>query len=260
MKYFCTLLCLFLLHFQSVVKAKEWRITGMYKGENLMVYNPSVTADVFCISEVYVNGVKSQDPIKSNSFEIDLSVYDLKPGDKVVIIFKQEKSCSPQILNMDAIQPISTYKVKSIELTEDEFLTWVTTDETDILPFYVEQYRWNKWVVVDTIRGKGHPDASYSVKVNFHGGKNIFRVKQIDHTLKPQLSQEVIFRSLKPEITYENSRNEIIFSDITFYELFNERGEIIRIGSNKKIDISGLSIGTYYLNYDNKMSVIKKRF
>lgn len=232
----------------------------MYKGENLMVYNPSVTSDVFCISEVYVNGVKSKDPIKSNSFELDLSVYDLKLGDKVVILFKQENSCTPQIINMEAIQPVSTFKVKSIELTEDEFLTWVTTDETDILPYYVEQYRWNKWVVVDTIRGKGHPDASYSVEVNFHGGKNIFRIKQMDYTLQPRMSEEVIFRSLKPEITYEDSRNEIIFSDKTFYELFNEKGEIVRVGSNKEIDVSGLPIGTYYLNYGNKTSVIKKRF
>ena len=238
-------------------------LKGVYQGQNLFVMNPFSASGVgFCVYEVTVNGSVTTDEINSSAFEIDLSIYQFKIGDKLVIKIKHKENCTPKILNPEVIKPKSTYKLTSIKVDRNGILSWTTTQETGSLPYIVEQFRWNKWVKVAKIPGKGNRGINnYSTKVRPHSGNNKFRVKQIDYTKKPRYSREVNFRSLKPPVTFSPLKptTEIVFSRETMYEIYDYYGNLILKGYKAKINISGLKKGDYFLNYDTKTGRFKKK-
>jgi len=244
-------------------KAGEIVLEGIFQGKNIYVMNPFAAAGVgFCVYEVTVNGKVSTDEINSSAFEIDLTVYQFKIGDKVEIVIKHKDNCVPKVLNPEVLKPKSTFNVTSIEVTKDGYLKWTTTNEAGKLPFIVEQYRWNKWIKVAEIEGKGTAGPnSYSVKVYPHSGNNKFRVKQVDYTKKPRLSEEVMFKSLQPPVTITSKKfeTEISFSAETMYEIYDAYGNRILKGIGDKVDISGLKKGEYFINYDNVMDQFKKK-
>ena len=238
-------------------------LKGVYQGQNLYVMNPFSASGVgFCIYEVIVNGHVTTDEINSSAFEIDLSVYQFKIGDKVVVRIKNKENCTPKILNPEVLKPKSTFKLSSIKVDRKGILTWATTNETGSLPYIIEQFRWNKWIKVGKVNGKGvRGTSNYSAKVKPHSGINKFRVKQIDYTKKPRYSREVNFRSLKPPVTFLPLKptTEIVFSRETMYEIFDYYGNLILKGYGAKIDIAGLKKGSYFLNYDTKTGTFKKK-
>jgi len=257
---FCMLIITLL---QSNLFASEIIIDGIFQGKNIYVMNPFASSGVgFCVYEVTVNGKVSTDEINSSAFEIDLSVYQFNIGDKVTIVIKHKDNCVPKVLNPEVLKPKSTFNTTSIEVTRDGTLKWTTTGESGKLPFIVEQYRWNKWIKVDEVEGKGTSGTNtYSVKVSPHSGNNKFRVKQIDYTKKPRYSQDVLFKSLQPPITITSKKfdTEITFSGQTMYEIYDYYGNRILKGIGSKIDISGLKKGEYFINYDNTMDQFKKK-
>ncbi len=248
---------------QISMRAGEIVIEGIFQGKNLYVMNPFASSGVgFCVFEVTVNGKVSTDEINSSAFEIDLSVFQFNVGDKITIVIKHKDNCVPKVLNPEVLKPKSTFNVTAIEVTKDGLLKWTTTNESGKLPFIVEQYRWNKWIKVDEIEGKGTAGPNtYSVKIHPHSGNNKFRVKQIDYTKKPRLSQDVLHKSLQPPVTITNKKfeTEITFSAETMFEVYDYYGNRILKGIGTRIDISGLKKGEYFLNYDNVMEQFKKK-
>ena len=249
----------------SVNNAQQKKvINGVYQGENLFVMNPFANTGVgFCVYEVTVNGEITTDEINSSAFEIDLSAFKLKIGEPVSIIIKHKEKCSPKILNRNVLKSKSTYKVVEINVDrKNNKLRWTTTNENGSLPFYVEQFKWKKWVRIKTIKGKGQKGLSkYSVTVSPHSGLNKFRVKQIDYSKKPRYSPEATFRSLAPEVTFspDKPKNEITFSAKTSYEIYNYYGRLITKGVGIKLNVAKLKKGRYFINYDNKMGSFTKK-
>jgi hypothetical protein len=141
-------------------------------------------------------------------------------------------------------------------------LKWTTSGEKGALPFQVEQYKWKKWVSVGTVDGKGtNGPNNYSIEITTHSGMNKFRVKQVDFSEKPRYSPEVTYRSLEPEVTFspEKPKNEIKFSAVTSYEIYDYYGRLITKGRGSLIDITKLKKGDYFLNYDNSMGQFSKK-
>jgi hypothetical protein len=246
------------------LRSEEITISGIYQGENLFVMNPFASSGVgFCVFEVTVNGQITTDEINSSAFEIDLSVFQLKSGDKVTIIIKHKEGCVPKILNREVLQSKSTFKV--LEITYDKksnSLKWSSSSEKGSLPFIVEQYKWKKWVNVGTVDGKGtNGPNEYSLKVFTHSGMNKFRIRQTDFSQKPRYSQEATFRSLDAEVTMspEKPKNEIIFSATTDYEIYDFYGRLVTKGRGNKVDISKYKKGDYFINFDNTMSQFSKK-
>jgi len=241
--------------------SQEIRLKGIYQGDNLYVMNPFSSSGVgFCIQEVRVNNKISTDEIASSAFEIDLSQYHFKLGDPVEVVIKHKSGCTPKILNPNVIQARSTFKTTKIEVGRDKILRWTSIGETGSLDYIVEQYRWNKWVKVGVVKGKGGATANqYSFKINPHSGQNKFRIKQIDYTKKARYSKDAIYRSMSPQITFKKSGNTIKFSQTTMYEIYDYYGNIVKKGNSDSIDISKLKKGEYFLNYDNKMDTFKKK-
>ncbi len=260
MKYIITAICLLYgiaSHAGSIV------LNGVYQGKNLYVMNPfAPVGDGFCVSGVTVNGSPVTDNINSSAFEIDLSVYNLKKGDAVEVVISHTDGCEPKVINPEVLKPQSTFTVTSIKIDKEGKLQFTTTGESGSLPFIVEQFRWNKWIKIGTIEGKGHPEAStYSIEVNLHSGYNRFRVKQIDYTRKPRYGKELKHKSMLAEASYSYSKStsELVFSAPTMYELYNDKGSLIDKGIANKVSMATMPAGDYYVNYDTKTDIFKKK-
>lgn len=247
-------------------------LDGVYQGKNIYVQNPfSATGVGFCVQEVRVNGSVTTDEIGSSAFEIDLHNFQFKLGDKVEVKIIHKDDCKPKVLNPEVINPKSTFEIvnMSVEPSSSTF-KWSTRGETGKLTYTVEQFRWNKWMKVGEVEGKGTAgESEYAFKVTPHSGKNKFRVKQIDYTGQPRISRTVEYESSVPEVVFGPAKvsKEISFflaSDgetptETMYEIYDQYGNIVKKGYASKVDASDLAKGAYYLNFDSKMEEFLKK-
>jgi hypothetical protein len=246
-------------------QSEELTVEGIYKGENLYIENPSPESGVgFCVSEVIVNDFTSTDEINSSFFEVDLGVYDFKFGDPVKIIIRYKKGCEPRVLNSEVLTPFSTYVLKSMSIDESGMLKWSTVNESGSLPFIIEQFRWNKWVRVGSVQGKGIPALNtYYFKLDFHSGLNKFRIKQVGADSKAKYTSNIEFESSQPEINFipgngGKTSDMIFFSDATRYEIYDYYGNLMKSGTGNDIDVRKFKPGSYFLNYDNKTETFIK--
>lgn len=262
MKNFLGLLLTATLLFVAIapVSAEELVLKGTYQGENIYVRNPFAPSGVgFCAYEVTVNGQITTDEINSSAFEIDLSVYGFNVGDEVVVAIKYKDDCQPMILNHYALQVKKAATFTGISV-KGGVLKFSTTGETGSISFYIEQFRWNKWVRVGEVKGKGkNQPNSYEVKVRTHSGANKFRVRQTDGKKISVYSKEALEIVTVPAVTYKASETQITFSAETMYEIYDQFGGIVFKGFGSTINISTLQKGKYYLNYDNSQSEFTKK-
>ncbi len=243
-------------------------LNGHFQGKNLYVQNPFAGSGVgFCAIKVTVNGDITTDEINSSAFEIDFSNFQLKDGDPVVVKLYHKAGCGPKVLNPEVLKPKSTFDVTSIKVDDDLTMKWVTENESGQLTYIVEQYRWNKWIKIGEVEGAGSKvSREYSFKVEPHSGENKFRVKQVDYTGRPRISQQARFYHAVKELTFEPQkvRDVISFkrgdSDAeSLFEVYDSYGNVVKKGYGKQVDCSGLKSGMHYLNYDNKFENFNKR-
>ena len=117
-------------------------LEGNYQGKNLFIQNPFSEAGVgFCVYEVTVNDQIATDEINSSAFEVDMSNFGLKLGDKVSVKIKHKDGCTPLVLNPEVLKPKSTFDIVKQQVAADGTYSWVTSNETGELPFLVEQKR-----------------------------------------------------------------------------------------------------------------------
>lgn len=232
-------------------------LEGVYQGKNLYVQNPFAGSGVgFCTFEVTINGDISTDEISSSAFEIDFTNYNLKLGDKVIVKINHHNDCRPKVLNPEVLEPKSTFEIIDIAVDQDGVLKWKSKNETGELDYIIEQFRWNKWVKVGEVKGKGQVDEqSYSFQIKPHSGENTFRVKQIDYTNKPRYGPSVKYTDADIiPITFSprKVKKVLIFSHETMFEVYDAYGNIVKKGFANQIDVINLDKGIYYLNYDSK--------
>jgi hypothetical protein len=238
-------------------------LEGNYQGKNLYVQNPFAGSGVgFCTYEVTVNGDVTTDEINSSAFEVDFTNFQLQIGEKVVVAIKHKDDCRPKVLNPEVLKPKSTFEVTLMKVNKDGVLEWQTKSETGKLSFVVEQFRWNKWIKIGEVEGKGVDVVSdYSFQTTPHSGENQFRVKQVDYTGKPRYSKPARYRSMGVEITFGpvKVRDIITFSMATMFEIYDSYGNIVKKGYANTVDVSNLSKGIYYLNFDNQTDKFVKK-
>lgn len=240
-------------------------LEGTYQGKNLYVQNPFAGSGVgFCIHEVTVNGDVTTDEINSSAFEIDLSNHGLEIGEEVVVKIKHKDDCKPKVLNSEVLDPKSTFDIEDMEIDEkDSLLKWTTKGETGKLPFIIQQYRWNKWVRIGEVQGKGGPDKnSYDYKFHPHSGENKFRVIQEDYTGKTNTSPSKTYRNTDGEeldFSPKKVRDEIVFTGESMFEIYDQYGNIVKKGFDKKVDVENLEDGVYYLSFDNRTEKFIKK-
>ncbi len=244
-------------------KASVLVVQGKFQSKNIFIQNSFGANGVgFCATEIKVNGKVTTDEVNSSSFEIDLAAMNIKPGDKVVIEISHKSDCMPVVLNPDALKPRPTYEVVSMNITPSGILKWTAKKETGSLPYIVEQFKWNKWVLVGEVQGIGNPDAhDYSFQVSTHSGENKFRVKQAGLGSAPKVSNAVALNSMVEKPTYAISKDNkaIQFSGETAFEVYDPFGAIVKKGFDKQINIENLPKGKYCLCYDNQVTEFEKK-
>lgn len=230
-------------------------LEGHYQGKNLYVQNPFAGAGVgFCVFEVTVNGEVTTDEINSSAFEIDFANFQFQLGTPLIVKIKHKDDCKPKVLNPEVLKPKSTFDIVSMNATKEGDFKWKSSNETGKLTYIVEQFRWNKWVKVGEVEGIGTAgENDYTFKVDPHSGENQIRVKQVDYSGKPRYSQSVKFMSAAEKITFSPIKvaTDIKFTAETLFEIFDSYGNIVKKGYGNTVDVSNLSKGIYYINYDN---------
>lgn len=237
-------------------------LEGHYQGKNLYIQNPEDEDGFgFCVTKATVNGDPVVDGLASSAFEIDFSQFGLKIGDPVFIVLEHGLGCKPKVLNPEVLLPKSTFEISSISCNAEGKLIWTTTGESGKLPFVIEQFRWNKWVVIGEVDGIGNPTKNeYTFNVAPHSGENKVRVVQTDHTGKKRPSEAVTFMNtsiMEPVMNPLKVSKSITFTSgskpiETKYEIYDAYGNIVKKGVGSEVDCSNLKKGAYYINYDNK--------
>ncbi len=238
---------------------QQIKVEGVFQGENLSIQNPFAASGVgFCVYEIMVNGRIATDEICRSNIEVDLSIYGLKNGDLLKVVIKHKDGCTPKVLNAGALKPRSTFIASQMKVDKTGKVTWQTKDEKGALVFYIEQFKWKKWITVGQIMGRGTPNINnYFCNINLHSGMNKFRIKQVDYTKKPRYSEEFLFNNLQPAVTFTPGNNGKTSSNITFsrqtdYEIYDYFGKRLSKGTATTINVSAYPKGTYFINYDAK--------
>jgi hypothetical protein len=236
-------------------------LEGSFQNKNLYVLNTLSSSGVgYCTYQVLVNGQTTTDEVNSSAFEIDLSSLELGVNEKVAVEIRYKEGCAPKILNPDVLRPKAGFSAKSILLDVQGNLKWTTENEESVLPFVVEQFRWNKWIVVGEVAGKGGvAENDYAFKVTLHSGENKFRVRQTGYNNNSVYSDVVLVKGSLPKVAYTAKNNVVMFSDETLYEVYDYYGTVVKKGFAKTIDLNGLKKGGYYLCYDNVVAEFQKK-
>lgn len=256
---------LFLLLFPLAMLADQVIILeGNYQMRNIYVGNKILPTGVgFCVTNVIVNGEISTDEINSEAFEIDLTLFNLSAGDPVSVEIHFRDGCQPDIINPMALKPQATFKTENIALN-DNVLSWTASNETGSLPYRVQQFKWNKWVMVGEVEGKGKPgDHTYQFKVYPVSGKNRFRVIQKSGDGRTKVSPEVVYNSNTSAVEFEyNKKSEaVVFTRETSFEVYDAFGRIVKRGFGDSIGVEDLEKGknkVYYINFDNTFAEFRK--
>lgn len=243
-------------------------LEGHYQGKSLFIQNPlDEDGFGFCITKVTVNGNPISASVQTTAFELSFEEFTLNVGDPVFIVLEHGLGCLPKVLNPEVLLPKSTFEIQSMTCSEEGTLEWKTTKEAGKLTYVIEQFRWDKWVVIGEVNGKGTPSLNeYNFKITPHSGINKVRVIQIDYSGKKRVSKDVSFenksigdisfnpRKVKDIIKFSTKSGPIE----TKYEIFDYYGNIVKKGFGIEIDCSNLRNGFYYINYDNKSGKFMK--
>ena len=80
-------------------------LSGKYKGENVYVVNPiTYIHSGFCTTELSINVKLVTGTFQSSAYEIDLTKFNLKAEDDVILKIKHQDDCKPRILNPEAFE------------------------------------------------------------------------------------------------------------------------------------------------------------
>lgn len=266
MKNNILVILVFLITFSfSDVFADEMVLKGVYQGKDLYILNPMLDEGVeYCAYEVLINDSKFQDVINSSAFRISLDFAGLQFGQEYEVKIMHHENCTPKLVNPEVLKPLCTYSIISNNMGYDNILKFSTDKESGQLTFYVEEYRWGKWLEIGRIPGEGGPGTrSYSQKVYPYNGENRYRVYQIDHLNRKFYSDEFIFNIEKEPIVITSKltkvAKEITLSSYTYYVVINEFGEELISGIGDVVDVSSLKKGEYFLNFENEYKVFTKK-
>lgn len=222
----------------------------------MYIQNPyGNNGEKFCVDSVILNNVNINHS-NTSAFLIYFSLVNPKIGDKLTINIYHKKDCQPKVLYDDNFHE-DIVSISDLTIDLNGVLEWKASNGL-FKSYKVEQFKWHRWITIDS--GKVIKEQlSYSTKVEPLFGANKFRVVLKDlrgryviestfiHSDKLDFNVEEVKIERKCKIN-----NEIIFSDSTYYELYDQFGNLNMKGYNNSIDKTKLKKGLYYINYDSK--------
>ena len=165
-----------------------------------------------------------------------------------------------------AQRPADSAKYKPWVFTEmkidaDTVLHFSTENEPDTPMIFVERFKWNKWLIVDSVQGMGKAKNDYEVKVQVLRGCYSFRVRggyRPHYWYSP--SAKICSKGYVP-ITFRprKVKDSIWFSEPTKYEIYDANGNVVHKGEGKGVKVRELKKGIYYINFYVEMGKFLKK-
>lgn len=260
-RYF-TLLILIFAGTYAFTQSKTDTVKGKFYGENLYIFNPSVSSSEFCIKRLIVNDDTVQEQLNSNAIELDLINMGLDDKADILVIIEHSINCKPIVVNIEALLPPNPFKFSRPKI-RDNTVQWYIYGVPSDYNFEVQHKKWDKWETVtevsplDTIRSR-----YYEAEVKLHSGDNEFRLYTTNLKGDEVYSRESRYRPPyldKVELESDRVKEELIFSRQTEYRIYNENNEMMLSGYARYVDVKSLQRGKYWLKYDNRVTQFKKK-
>jgi hypothetical protein len=231
---------------------KELVIKGVYHGTNLYVQNSQTSSTEYCIKEIFVNNKVIKFPA-TTAFDINMSF--LKINDEVVVRIVHTGSCSPKVLNLQAIKDRLPFRFSSINVDMNT-MVWVTKGEKKFGQFFIQIKNNRTWIVEKVISCKGSAQQNvYTLPLTHRAGENIYRIKYLDVTGKYYYSPEIKFVSEgEQQVSFypKSVTSRITFSRSTTYQILDNDGKLVLEGNGLTVDCSNLNLGAYYLLFEGQ--------
>jgi hypothetical protein len=246
--------------FSQEPTATDCKITfnGTYSGKNLYFQNPFIDKKKgLCVTSITLND-SAWKFVNASVIEVDLKSTALRNGDSIAITIFHQCDCKPKILN-----PSHHYPRKlnlSYRIEGDSLLTFRLQNKEQHSQYVLQQFRWNKWVAMDSVKEKKNTDTSsyrLNLKRYLHSGENRFRIATADIGASPIIIINSSDSAFKMPTEFEGDK--IYFLKETCYEIWDELGRMLQRGCGKEADISALYKGKFYLNYGNTSASFLKK-
>ncbi|MFI5151015.1 MAG: hypothetical protein ACHQRM_14865 [Bacteroidia bacterium] len=237
-------------------------LTGLYSGKNLYIENGNFCKDsadnFWCTTAVTVNGKEVQVE-RSSAYEIYLDSLGFKKGDSISIVIYHKACCKPKLLYDWPATGVGC-EFNSLTIDSTGMLNWKTRKEGGKLFFVVQNYRWNKWIKVAEVEGKGGlGENEYSLKVSLHSGDNKFRIMHTNSSNLPRYSKDIMYAPRdknKGKISLKSFRiqKQLEFTAESDYQIFDAYGNLVTKGRGISVDCSKMPRGMYYVCFDNEIT------
>ena len=144
------------------------------------------------------------------------------------------------------------------EIDTSGVLHWESEEVEDSTEFIVQQFKWNRWVNVDTVKGTEGDQYHFTSRVYLFHGKN--RIRILHHATDTNTYADTVSMDVPniPEVSYACSVNmdKVKFSAETPYEIIDAQDHTVRSVFGKSVSVKDLDEGMYFLNVENKTEEI----
>ena len=253
-------IALFLLFISCVAAqgATEMRFKGRYNGENLFLQNPlHKPPRHFCIEEIYLNDrLVAQSP-RSSAIEVRFD--HLPPRSEIDIRILHKNTCLPKVINPEvlSIKPIIRFLYMH---TYDHKLHWKIKGEEPNAGYQVEYLNGGVWDIEATLEAGADSSKYTHSPTNFLPGVNKYRVQYISPNVRRYSSDvEILLEEKLITFTPEVVRDQMTLSERTYFEILDEKQNLLLQGEAKQIPLKRLKAGNYFIVLDGKLYPFVKR-
>ncbi len=251
------LILLALFPLQLFSQIQEMLVSGVYRGANLYVQNPTGGSGIgFCIDSVWINDSLFKYE-QSSAFELPFDKIGLKDGDSVTIRINHWQDCLPKLIT--AGTDFRWTEIQESSIVNGREIRWTTRGDVLMRCYSVQQYRWNKWIPVKDTCGASKSFSVQLKRSDKHSGMNKYRVVMRDLLAGTRdYSNPLHYQSGMDSVSYELNGNTVVFSDSTRFEVFDTHGNVVDRGVSDKINLREYNgYDGYFLNFDNQMVVLE---
>lgn len=232
--------------------------SGVYKGTPLFIQNPyNSQLKTYCIKGISVNNK----PVNLNydRSALILNFTDVQPFSPIVLhISYTDSTCSPVLLNPDAIRYHSVFSFDKVTIS-DSAIYWHSKGENINGQYEVEKFDLGYWENAETYSSKGvYGGSEYQFFPVYKEGPNKYRIKYT-HGELTLYSQEVEHVFYPEPITFKRNGNKIVLSRSCQYVVKDQENMEVLMGSGKEIDISKLGNGEFYLIFNEEQAELFRK-
>ena len=240
-------------------------VTNCTSGIQAQVYDVTQDANGCCTNLASVSNCES--PATATPFTITATTLTIGNTYILMVDGFGGDQCDFTVSNWTAtgILPVELVQFNALALNDRNAIQWATASEKDNDYFVVQRsYDGINFDNLGTVSGQGNVVETTMYSFNdfeTRVGISYYRLKQVDFDLKYEYSniKVIHIRPSKDMIKiFPNPAGDYLNIEVnepTFIQIINTSGQVLkelRIQNNTTIDISSLSAGNYWIQFDNQ--------